>query len=406
MFWVGFCSAQDIGYAKKIVKTLTSEEFHGRGYVNEGSEKTAKFISQQFSDLQLKTVSQQTFFVSVNTFPGQMFVKINDSILKPGIDYLIDPASSSISLSGIPRLITPEHLKNDTAFFNLISSLKKEIIVIDLQKGNLQPIQDKLNYLKYSRELNHQAVIIIDDRKLTWGLSQVQAVRPVITVKNAPNITTTDTVTLHIDARLYKEYPVRNVAGKVEGLKRDSLILFTAHYDHLGRMGDDTYFPGANDNASGIAMLLNLAQYFSENPTRYDVLFIAFAAEELGLLGSQYFVKNPPVDLSRIKFLVNFDLAGTGDEGIKVVNATKYRAAFTKLHSFNTKMNLLPAVEKRGEACISDHCPFDRHHVPCFYIYTLGGIQAYHDIYDRYETLPLTEFMDYTTLMIRFIESL
>ncbi len=58
-------------------------------------------------------------------------------------------------------------------------------------------------------------------------------------------------------------------------------------------MGGNTIFRGANDNASGIAMLLSLAKYYKENPPKYSIMFIAFGGEEIGLLGSQYFVKHP-----------------------------------------------------------------------------------------------------------------
>jgi aminopeptidase YwaD len=74
--------------------------------------------------------------------------------------------------------------------------------------------------------------------------------------------------------------------------------------------------------------------------------------------------------------------------------------------SINDRNQLLPKVASRGAACNSDHCMFHQKGVPCFYIYTLGGIQAYHDIYDRCETLPLTEFSDYCRLMILFFDSI
>jgi aminopeptidase YwaD len=66
----------------------------------------------------------------------------------------------------------------------------------------------------------------------------------------------------------------------------------------------------------------------------------------------------------------------------------------------------LKQIKIRGEACNSDHCLFHQKGVPCFFIYTLGGIQAYHDIYDRAETLPLTEYEDYFKLLVSFIKSL
>ena len=76
-------------------------------------------------------------------------------------------------------------------------------------------------------------------------------------------------------------------------------------------MGKDTYFPGANDNASGISLLLNLAHYYAANPRPYSIGFICFAGEEAGLIGSKYFTEHPLVPLKNIRFLINTDLAGT-----------------------------------------------------------------------------------------------
>ena len=89
-----------------------------------------------------------------------------------------------------------------------------------------------------------------------------------------------------------------------------------------------------------------------------------------------------------------------------MVNGSVYKEKFDKLKEINTENDLLAQVKIRGAACNSDHCMFDKKDVPSFFIYTLGGIKAYHDIYDRPETLPLTEFEDYYRLVILFVESI
>jgi Zn-dependent M28 family amino/carboxypeptidase len=184
--------------------------------------------------------------------------------------------------------------------------------------------------------------------------------------------------------------------------KPDSLILITAHYDHLGGMGSDTYFPGANDNASGVSLLLNLARYYAKNPQRYSIGFILFAGEEAGLVGSKYFTENPLLPLKNIRFLLNTDLTGTGEDGITVVNATEFPKEFAALQAINKEQSLLNAVNARGKAANSDHYFFTEKGVPAFFFYTLGGIKAYHDIFDRPETLPLTEHEDLFKLVVSF----
>jgi Zn-dependent M28 family amino/carboxypeptidase len=206
-----------------------------------------------------------------------------------------------------------------------------------------------------------------------------------------------------LDEQFKEHYLTRNVSGYVKGTSQpDSFIVFTAHYDHLGQMGDGIFFPGANDNASGTSMVLNLANYFSQHLQKYSVAFILFSGEESGLLGSGYFVEHPLFPLEKIKFLINLDIVGTGDEGIKVVNATAFPKQFDQLVKLNDEEHLLKVVSPRGAAANSDHYPFYEKGVPCFFIYTMGGIAAYHDVYDRAETLPLTEYEDLLKLLIGY----
>jgi Zn-dependent M28 family amino/carboxypeptidase len=150
-----------------------------------------------------------------------------------------------------------------------------------------------------------------------------------------------------------------------------------------------------------------MGKYLSQNPLRYSVLFIAFAGEEAGLLGSKYFTQNPLVPLKKMRFLVNLDLLGTGEEGIMVVNATEFTAEFLLLESLNQKQpQPLAKIGQRGKAANSDHYWFSEAGVPSFFIYTLGGINAYHDVYDRRETLPLTCTATVANMLVAFFAAL
>jgi hypothetical protein len=182
-------------------------------------------------------------------------------------------------------------------------------------------------------------------------------------------------------------------------------ILITAHYDHLGAMGEKTFFPGANDNASGVAMLFELAKYFKENPLKYNVMIVAFAGEEAGLLGSEYYVRYPWFDLKNIKFLVNLDIMGSGEEGITVVNGTKHTDEFQRLIKLNEAKKGLSFIKQRGEAANSDHYWFSKMNVPAFFIYTMGPNKNYHDVFDTYENLSFAKFNDIKELLINFLRS-
>jgi aminopeptidase YwaD len=183
-------------------------------------------------------------------------------------------------------------------------------------------------------------------------------------------------------------------------------IVFTAHYDHLGQMGQSTYFPGANDNASGTSMLLVMAKYFKEHPPMFNVLFIAFAGEEAGLLGSKHFTESPAFPLKKMDFLINLDIIGSGEDGVTVVNATLFEKEFKLLQEINSEKNYLTQVKSRGPAANSDHYWFTEKGVPAFFIYTMGPNKNYHDVFDTYENLSFAEVIDMTGLLVDFAERL
>ena len=229
--------------------------------------------------------------------------------------------------------------------------------------------------------------------KLTWSVAGDAMPFPLIEISKETWPDSAFVLDISVRNKLVPRYEARNVLGVAKGKSKDWLII-SAHYDHLGMMGPDAMFPGANDNASGVAMLLTLAEYFAQHPCKQNILFVAFAGEEAGLKGSEWCAVDRPIDLARVKLMVNLDILGTGDEGIMVVNATEQKAVYDQLVAANTKMPRLAAIKQRGPACNSDHCPFVKRGVPAIFIYTLGGITAYHDVFDKPETLPLTEFPD------------
>ena len=188
----------------------------------------------------------------------------------------------------------------------------------------------------------------------------------------------------------------------------DSFVVFGAHYDHLGMMGSNTFFPGANDNGSGTAMLLDLAAYYAmpENQPDYSIAFIFFSGEEAGLLGSEYYTEHPLFPLKNIKFMLNLDMVGTGSEGIKVVNGSIFKQEFEKLKALNEKGGYLKSVNERGEAANSDHYYFYKKEVKCFFIYTLGGeYKEYHTVGDKAAGLPLTKYTELFRLVCDFVKN-
>lgn len=415
---VNCCFSQDMGYARQVVKTLASPKFKGRGYVQDGARIASDYIAAAFKRSKLIPLNAgsyfQNFTIPVNTFPGKMDLKLNNQPLKAGADYLIDASSPSIHGTYPVHVLSPKDINAAAKLDSLLLIAKTAFIGIDLRadslisKSDYGLIQANVESLLGDEHNGIKGLIIFTSKKLTWTTFTYQSAHPLITVKK-DNLDPLqiNQITIDADAKFDPKYVTRNVVGMVRGSsKSDSTVVISAHFDHLGMMGSAVYFPGANDNASGTAMLLSFVKYYSRNKPKYNTVFIAFSGEEIGLLGSKAFVEHPLIPLNQIKFLVNFDLAGTGDEGIKVVNGSIFKDKFDKLVAINNTYKLLPRIDIRGEACISDHCRFYAHGVPSFFIYTQGGIKAYHDIYDRSETLPLTAFENYFKLMVKFFDAL
>ncbi len=375
-------SAQVLEYAKEVVGTLASDEFKGRGYVEEGDKLAANYIRSEFKKIGLKPYSNnysQIFSTPVNTFPNAISLKLNGQELIPGKDFLVGPGSPSIKGAFDTISLSAVEMLNEKALLDKLAQAANKFIVIppydkaSFSKEENDRINGVFGFLTYHENNPAKGTIVLTDAKLTWSGSTSVNPKPIFTVSSEAFNGELRQVEIELKNKFYKNYKTQNILGYIEGTNTDSLIVLVAHYDHLGMMGKRATFNGANDNASGVAMLLNMAKYYAQNKPKYSTAFIAFGAEELGILGSKYFTENPLFELYKIKFLVNFDLTGTGEEGIQVVNGSVYKDKFNLLKHLNAENNLLTEVKIRGAACNSDHCMFDKKGVPNFFIYTLGG---------------------------------
>ncbi|MBW3544523.1 MAG: M20/M25/M40 family metallo-hydrolase [Bacteroidetes bacterium] len=405
-------------YARSIIDTLSAPGMHGRGYVNGGHAIAAQYIAAEFKQLGLASFGNgyfQEFSIAVNTFPKNVALKLGKQQLEPGSDFLVAPCSQNLSgrFSLLP--LPQAAVKDPQQLLSLLETARGKVLLVDktdyadASKEEKQRLEEVLAFLRNFKNNPAAATLVLTDEKLTWHVAQQPCERPELVVDKKVMPDNLREIILEIESHFIPDLITQNVVGVLPGKNPGSgLLVFSAHYDHLGRMGQKVYFPGANDNASGIAMLLSLAKHFSQpaNQPEQDILFVAFGAEEAGLLGSSYFVQNPLVPLENISFMINLDITGTGDDGIKVVNGSIFTEQFTALQELNKEHKLLKQVAARGEACNSDHCPFYERGVPSFFIYTLGGIQAYHDVFDKSETLPLTEFEDLHRLLVDFTKKL
>lgn len=407
-----FSQSDSISYAREITKTLCSPNYHGRGYVKHGCRKAAKYITREFKSnglVPFENEYTQNFSFPVQTFPGQCSLVLGKKSLVPGADYILHPNSGSTKdyekkliwvtyieiLTSSPAQIKEKYGNNDkNAIAVKTNNLSKDTLKII--KKNLEKIANGI-----------MPVLEFTNEKLTWSVGNNPYQFPYLQITYDSIYSNIAEVKIKISSRFYEDYQVQNVIGFIPAkLPSDSIIVISAHYDHLGRMGRKTYFPGANDNASGVAMLLTLSRKVYQNPLdHFNVVFIAFSGEEAGLIGSSYLANNPLFSLEKTRFLFNVDIMGSGEEGITIVNATVHPKEFADLDSINKQSQFVSQIKMRGKAANSDHYPFSEKGVPAFFMYTMGKNKHYHDIYDTSEELSFEAFQNLTLLIDAFIRN-
>ncbi len=403
--------SQNNEYARKIIKTLSSEKYQGRGYDENGNNLAAKFLAKEFKKLKLNKFEKsyiQKFILNTNSLNGNMLVIVDNDTLIPGNDFTVKGYSCSISGKYKVVVLDKKILNNKIEYKKIVKkNYSDKIILIDTFGFNndKKVLKNKYSFMTMfnSKFLNAKAIIEISEKTQAFVPAQQQKASTNIVINRNNFNNYPDSITIEVDAKQLYDVKTQNIIGFIKG-KTDSFIVFSAHYDHIGKMGENIYFPGANDNASGVAMVLSLAKYYSQlkEPPKHSIVFMLFSGEELGLLGSKYYTENPIFPLSKIKFLFNLDMVGSGDKGIQIVNSTVFKNEYNILKTINDDKKYLPQLKLRGAAANSDHYFFYAKGVKSFFIYTLGEYKEYHNIYDTAENLPLNKFNELMNLLIDF----
>lgn len=169
--------------------------------------------------------------------------------------------------------------------------------------------------------------------------------------------------------------PGVNLIGMIEGRSNSELTLVvTAHYDHVGVREGEIY-NGADDNASGVAALLAVAEYFSIAQPRHDVIFAALDAEETGFHGARAFITNPPISKEAIGANLNLDMVSRGDNGILWASGTSHWPAMVPMIEeiaveapVELKMGFDTGEGRDDWTLLSDHAVFYRAGIPHLYL--------------------------------------
>ncbi len=221
---------------------------------------------------------------------------------------------------------------------------------------------------------------------------------------------------IHIKVDLEdKMVAAENIWGIIEGTDpqlKSEYIIVGAHYDHLGWGGPTSTYRGktamihngADDNASGVAGVIELARYYVANPQKRSIVFTSFTGEELGLLGSNYMADNPPVDLTKVSLMVNMDMVGRLKEqnlmAIGVASGKELEEIITRLDTEDS-LNIIKSNSPIGS---SDQTSFYLKNVPSLMFFT-GIHPDYHKPSDDWDKINYKSIEDVLIFIQKLINN-
>jgi hypothetical protein len=401
----GVAQVAEVGEMKDRLEMLTSPRMKGRGYIGSAADSAAALIASWFNNHRIAN-NFQNYAIPINTFPTATKVVINGRTLTAGKDYVVHAGADNFTLSDSNiAVIDCADIKTKKAWRRLRRAIDARSTYYMRNFDTVYKYLD-IGIRKFPYEMGKGTFIIEMPKKLTWLACSKLTKANVLFVHGDALREKIRSVDIQITNRFIPKFQLKNIIGIVPGTARpDSLVVFTAHYDHLGEMGPGVVFPGANDNASGVSMIMQLASYYARHPARYSMAFILFSGEEAGLFGSKYFVRHPEFPLRKIRFLLNLDMVGDAGNGATIVNAIAHKYEFELLQMANSSEKLLPEIFSRGQSKNSDHYPFARKKVPAFFIYGNGTHPFYHDIDDRPETIGFKNGEQLLQLLRSFVRS-
>jgi len=250
------------------------------------------------------------------------------------------------------------------------------------------------------------------DALLSGSGETAQSIREKIIKGNKPKSRKLGKASIKINIEI-KQWPAvsQNVVACLEGsdpVLKNQFVVFSAHYDHLGKRDDGTIFNGADDDGSGTTAIVELAQAFASNPVRSkrSLLFIGHAGEEKGLLGSEYFTSNPLVPLENITTNLNIDMIGRNDSNSVYIIGSDHLSS--ELHQINENANKTIGLnfdytyndvnDPNRFYYRSDHYNFAKHGIPIIFYFT-GTHEDYHRPGDDVEKINFDKMQRITRLI-------
>jgi hypothetical protein len=398
--------AQDPAIYKTVISDLSSKKFEGRGYYKKGDVNAAKYIAGKFESMGVKPYTEyfQDFSFPVNTFNGNMMMTVDGKELVSAKDFVMREFSSGVN--GQYNLYYIDTLNYN--YQKIMEDLKKD------ENKNSFVVVDFMFFHQHGKELSLLYKAEIPGIIMKWSeplkyykaySSQTIPIAEIWVSPDFPN--NAKSVNVNIENKMIDDYKTKNVIAYIEGENvADSFYIFTAHFDHIGHMGKEVYAPGANDNASGVAMLFTLADYYSkpENKPKYSMMFIAFAGEETGLRGAYHYTKNPLFPLENIKFLCNLDMIADNPDSIYVEISASAKNGLDLMKKLNSKNKYFAGFEEGELQGNSDHYPFAMKNVPSIFFMMKGdAFKVYHTPQDNTDNIYLENFPKLFKLVTDFV---
>ena len=399
-------NAQDLALYKKVVKNLSSAKYQGRGYAEDGANKAGKYLAKEFARAGADEVICQPFTLDINTFPGKMEVEVDGKKYIPGADFTLREFAPGIKGEYKLYHIDTANYNAEKIFADLALPENKDAFVVCDFMFTYKHSAD-FKRMQSKSECANAGFIYTWETPLKFYKAYGEKVseKPILWV--APDFpTSAKQIKLDIENEFLEDYECFNVIAKVEGKRHDKCYVFTAHYDHLGKLGKKTFYAGAHDNASGTATIVTLAAHYAKNKPEYDMYFIAFSGEDANLRGSEWYANNPIVPLSQIKYLFNLDMIADNNPMQYCEVSNEGMKGFELMEKINGEKNYFKKLDRQELAGNSDHYPFAQRNVPCIFFMNEGGdaFKYYHTIYDTWKNALFDNYEPTVKLIMDFIE--
>ncbi len=420
---------------KKAVKrlkidlsTLASDQMEGREPGTAGELKARDYIVGRMKEIGLSPkgtegfVQEFTYHEKVKQKPNKTKLSINNKYLRLNNEFYPVNWSSNGSLNDVPVLNIangihlPAHGYSDYDRLDLV--VNGYVVLLDmLSPENLEfELPTLVERIVEAKERGAVAVLLYNSKNgadiPSSNFKRIEKVGiPVIFLKSAA-FAKVPAEYIENASLSVLQYEVPKKAHNIIGFLdngAENTISIMGHYDHLGYGGEGSNYKGprkihngADDNASGIAALLELAYFFTNNkPTeQYNYLFIAFSAEEKGLLGSRYFVEYPTIPLSELNFALNMDMVGRMEHGMALTIEGTGSALLWEEWLNTVSCDAFPLKLKKRENGPSDHTAFYNKGIPALHFWT-GKHNDYHKPSDDVEKINFAA----ESQIISFIES-